>query len=168
MIVDPDFLDHWKTQMLIDSMNDSCAPLYVIRLWAHCQTRRAWEFEIPPHGVKALCRFNGDAELLDKSLQEAGFISRDKQSITVVGWYEHNASLIANWENGKKGGRPPKNNPSKTHGLPTGSPSKTHGEPIREDRMGEDTIGDKTTVPEEDYPVVDSTTGEEIGFGGGK
>jgi hypothetical protein len=141
MIVDPDFLDHWKTRMLADTLNDELAPIYVIRLWGHCQTRRSWEFDIPANGVKALCRYPGDAEILDLALQSSGFISRQDGIVTVVGWDEHNASLIANWLNGKRGGRPKKANPTKTHGLPMDNPQKTHGEPIREDRIREDKIG---------------------------
>jgi hypothetical protein len=40
MIVDPDFLDHWRTRMLVDALQDECAPMYIIRVWAHCQQRR--------------------------------------------------------------------------------------------------------------------------------
>lgn len=150
MIVDPDFLDHWKTQMLIDLLDDCSAPLCVIRLWGHCQTRRAWVFDIPPAGVKSICRFSGDAEKLDKALTECGFLMRNGAQVEIVGWDEHNASLIANWKNGKKGGRPtkdkPKSNPSKTHGLPTENPTKTHGEPIREDRIGLDKKGEEKAL----------------------
>lgn len=149
MIVDPDFLDHWKTTMLCDLLDDSSAPLCVIRLWGHCQQRRGWKFDIPAKGVKALCKYKGDAEALDQALQDCEFILRDGQSIEVIGWDEHNATLIANWENGKKGGRPPKNkpkkNPSKTHGLPMANPDQTHQEPIRCDEIGLDGIGDKNT-----------------------
>ncbi len=35
MIVEPIFLEHWKTHMLIQTLNDPCAPIYLIRLWAH-------------------------------------------------------------------------------------------------------------------------------------
>lgn len=146
MIVDPDFLDHWKTQMLIDTLDDPCAPLYVIRLWAHCQTRRGWVFDIPIAGVKSICKFAGDAEALNQALIECEFLAREDRQVTVVGWDEHNSTLIANWANGKKGGRPPKNkpkqNPSKTHGLPMANPDQTHQEPIRLDRIGLDKKGE--------------------------
>jgi hypothetical protein len=160
MIVDPDFLDHWKTTMLADTLSDPAAPLCVIRLWGHCQQRRAWKFDIPPKGLKALCRFDGDADDLDQALQDSEFITRDGISIEVVGWDEHNATLIANWNNGKKGGRPPKNkpkqNPSKTHGLANGNPPKTHGEPIREDRIGSDKSRSKALSTE----LADATSAQ--------
>ena len=40
MIIEPGFLDHWKTQMLISALEDGGAAIYVIRLWEHCQQRR--------------------------------------------------------------------------------------------------------------------------------
>ena len=142
MIIDPDMPDHWKTRMLVDLLGgDELAPLYLIRLWGHCQNRKKSEFDsLPPAAVKAICRFPGDADALDSALTECGFIERDGNELTVTGWAEHNASLVANWENGKRGGRPRKNqqdtdgkakgNPEKTHGKPSENPCKTD----REDR----------------------------------
>jgi hypothetical protein len=138
MIVDPDFLDHWKTLMLADLLGDPQAPLYVIRIWGHCQMRRQWVFDsLPPSALKALCRFDGAADKLDAALTTAGFIRRDQSgTVTVCEWEIYNASLVANWTNGKKGGRPqksreekPMGNPSVTHGLPMANPWQTHGEP---------------------------------------
>jgi hypothetical protein len=138
MIVDPDFLDHWKTLMLADLLGDPQAPLYVIRIWGHCQMRRQWVFDsLPPSALKALCRFDGAADKLDAALTTAGFIRRDQAgTVTVCEWEIYNASLVANWTNGKKGGRPqksreekPMGNPSVTHGLPMANPWQTHGEP---------------------------------------
>lgn len=153
MIVDPDFLDHWKTQMLIDSLDDPCAPIYVIRLWGHCQTRRGWVFDIPVAGIKSICKYPGDADQLNQALIECEFLHRNGKEVTVVGWDEHNSTLIANWNNGKKGGRPPKkkpmDNPEETHGLPMDNPAETREEPIRLDRIGLDEIGqDKKTSTE--------------------
>lgn len=149
MIVDPDFADHWKTRLLVDLLGDEAAPVYLLRLWAHCQNRRTSRFaNITPVALKALCRFPGAAELIESSLFSAGFIRRGAdQSLIVHQWDEYNSSLIANWENGKKGGRPKgTNNPTKTHGLPMDIPSdnprQTHAEPIekRREEKTEDTL----------------------------
>ncbi len=44
MIIDPDFPDHWKTRMLVGALNnDETAPVYLLRLWGHCQNRRQSE-----------------------------------------------------------------------------------------------------------------------------
>lgn len=161
MIVSPDFLDHWKTAMFRDALGgDPLAPTYILRLWAHCQNRKAWEFpNTPAAALRGICRASShDADLLDRALLASNFIERDGSTLLVPGWAEHNASLIAAWTNGRGGGRPKltkdgKNNPRVSDGLatgsptvadgkPTGSPTETqgqpNGEPIREDEMREE------------------------------
>lgn len=128
MIVDPDFLDHWRTGMVADAINDQMAAIYILRLWAHCQDRKSDTFVMPTAGLKAQCKCPASAEVFERALVEAGFLKRDGDTITVIGWAEKNASLIAAWENGSKGGRP-KKNPDGTHGKPTGNPSVTQHEP---------------------------------------
>ncbi|MGI9573886.1 hypothetical protein ACRYJU_07340 [Alloalcanivorax xenomutans] len=129
MIVDPDMPDHWKTRMLVDLLGgDELAPLYLIRLWGHCQNRKAWIFDgLPPAAVKAICRFSGDAKALDDALIECGFMERDEKQITVVGWEERNASMVKSWENGKRGGRP-KKSPVETEDKPEENPEETQTE----------------------------------------
>ena len=132
MIVDPDFFDHWRTRMVVDALGgDEMAPIYIMRLWAHCQNRKGDTFAIPCAGIKALCKYAGDAAVFEKALIDAEFLRRDGDSVTVEGWAERNASLLAAWENGGKGGRPkkPNENPRETHGKPTGNPTVTQREP---------------------------------------
>jgi len=145
VIIEPDFVDHWKTRMLVGLLgDDELAPVYLIRLWSHCQNRKAWVFEnMPTLALKGVCHFKGDAEAFEQALVTSGFIERDGASVRVMGWDEYNASLIANWENGKKGGRPPKQkNPTETHGLtkenPNGTQEQPVGNPIREEKIGEE------------------------------
>jgi hypothetical protein len=128
MIVDPDFFDHWRTGMVADALGDPMAPVYIMRLWAHCQERKSDSFAMPSRGLKAQCKFPGDAEVFEAALIDAGYLQRDGDTIVATGWAEKNASLLAAWGNGNKGGRP-KKNPPKTHGLPMGSPEVTHGQP---------------------------------------
>lgn len=137
MIIDPDFLDHWRTRMLVDALQgDEQAPLYLIRIWAHCQSRRAASFEMPAGGLKALCRYPGDADALEHALITSGFIARKNGTVSVPKWAEKNVKLVANWENGQKGGKP-KRNPTVTQSKPTPNQSETHSEPIREDKKEE-------------------------------
>lgn len=162
MIVDPDFLDHWRTRMLVDALGgDEMAPMYLIRLWAHCQVRHSDRFEMPPAGLKAQCRYAGDAEAFEKALADGKFIERHESDIAVLGWAEQNAALLAAWDNGNKGGRPkkPKTNPGvsdaglnghsgnqeethgfaiETHGEPNANPSETQTKPIREEKSREE------------------------------
>lgn len=166
MIVDPDFFEHWRTRMLIDALGgDQMAPMYVLRIWAHCQQRRSMEFTMSCNGLKALCRFTGNGQDLESSLIDAGFIDRNGGAIMVPKWGEHNAKLISNWKNGANGGRPkasdgnpkdteeePKENPNKTQNEPTG----THAEPIG----GEERRGDlKPTTTSDEVVVVANYAG---------
>jgi hypothetical protein len=136
VIVDPDFLDHWRTRMVVDALGDELAPIYILRLWAHCQARTSDRHAMPAAGLKAQCRAPHEAVKFEQALSEAGFVQRDGDSIVVLGWAEQNAALLAAWENGAKGGRPrkippqePSQNPRVSSGKPTGNPSVTHGEP---------------------------------------
>jgi hypothetical protein len=148
MIVDPDFFDHWRTRMVADMLKDQLAPVYIMRLWAHCQNRKGDVFDIPAAGLKALCQFSGAAQELEDALVAAEYIARDGLTVTVTGWAEKNAALLAAWENGHKGGRPKKNqnttdgqpteNPAETHGLPMANPSLTQTKPIRVDKRREE------------------------------
>lgn len=136
MIVDPDFFDHWKTKWLIDLLDgDEAAPIYLQRIWAHCQNRKETHFKpIPNSGLKAICKCPQNADKIASALFESGWLRRhEDDTIEVVGFAEKNAQLVANWENGSKGGRPRKN-PSETHQ----EPNPEMGKPIREDKRRED------------------------------
>lgn len=145
MIVDPDFCDHWKTRMLVGLLEgDEAAPVYVLRLWSHCQNRRQSSFEnLPAEAIKALCRYPGEASLVDSAMETAGFLHREGDVLHVCGWAEYNAALIAAWVNGGKGGRPSKNaekhaeiDGEKPKGKPRGSRvEKSREEKIREEDM---------------------------------
>lgn len=129
MIVDPDFLDHWRTGWLIDELGgDKFAPFYLLRLWGHCQTRKATRFDIPPQGLKGICKAECAASDLERALITCGYLAREGETVEVLKWAEQNASLLAAWENGGKGGRP-KKNPRETHGKPPGNPQATDRRP---------------------------------------
>lgn len=117
MIIEPDFLDHWKTQMLIGLTHDKSSPLLVIRLWAHCHQRKAWIFpEMSNEALKAVCRWEGEADRLRGLLTECGFLDKESECIRVHEWEVVNYVMVRNWTNGKSGGRPPKpsHNPTET------------------------------------------------------
>lgn len=150
MIVEPDFLSHWKTRMLIDLLNDPCAPMCVISLWSHAQNRKIDRFEgLSNAALKAIAGFSGDASLLKKSLIESGFLEVDGEALIIHGFRERNAKLFSNWNNGKSGGRGSKNgeptdnrtetqteptddssdSPTETQAKPKGKPNRTHNKP---------------------------------------
>lgn len=139
MIVEPDFPDHWKTQLLIQLTGSAAAPLLVIRLWAHCQQRKAWHFaDMSNEALAAVCRWTDAPERLRKYLEDSGFIERNTGPGTVIvhEWDLVNAQLVRNWRNGPKGGRP------KTQEKPRGNPTLTDREDREEkiDRRREDRL----------------------------
>lgn len=126
MIVEPDFPDHWKTQLLIQLTGEPAAPMLVIRLWAHCQQRKAWRFtstDMPDEALAAVCRWTGEPKRLREHLTAARFLDRGEDGeIVVHQWDEVNATLVRNWGNGAKNALrfKPSGNPSDTHMTPTG------------------------------------------------
>jgi|GEM_PF-3922869 len=137
MIVQPDFLDHWKTQLLIETLEDPTAPLYVIRLWAHCQNRKTHRFpRVNPAITKAICKASKHApDVFENAMVECGFIRIEDGDVVAHDWEHVNASLIAAWVNGKKGGRPKE----KTHGLtlpkPRANPNETDKSRVDKSRL---------------------------------
>ena len=142
MIVEIDFLEHWKTRLLVRLLGTESAPLHVIRLWAHCQSRKTDRFaDWKPAVLASVCRWEGDAQIFwDAMLQT--FCRMEGEDLVAHDWAEANKSLIAAWENGGKGGRPRK---AKPMGYPADNqpvnpdassvnPQVTHGVTDREDR----------------------------------
>jgi hypothetical protein len=120
MIVEPDFLDHWKTRQLVEVTADPASPLLVLRLWAHCQHRKTSRFPgLTDAALSAICRWKQKPEQLRAILIETGFITYENGSIVVHDWEVTNRILVSAWTNGRFGGRPRKKKPT---GIPTGKP----------------------------------------------
>lgn len=120
MIIEPDFLDHWKTRLLMRLLDTEAAPNYVIRLWSHCQTRKTNIFpEWSPVILSSVCRWPGDADVFWSAMLQT-FCRIEDGHLVAHQWDEVNAGLICSWSNGAKGGRPKK---------PTGNP-RVNPEPI--------------------------------------
>jgi len=112
------------------------APLHIIRLWSHCQTRKTNRFpDWNPEILSAVCKWGGDANAFWSAiLQTFGRI--EDGCFVAHQWDEVNSSLIASWSNGGKGGRPkkPTDNPRVNPELNQVNPQITHGVTDREDR----------------------------------
>lgn len=160
--------------MVVDMLGgDALAPMYIMRLWAHCQNRKGVTFAIPPSGIKALCHFAGDAAALEEALIAAEYLVRDGAQVTIVGWAQKNAQLIAAWENGSRGGRPrkepatipqesvgdPEDNQTETKDKPLGNPRET--DKRREDKKEEEPIGSLSASPPETGQLSLDASGEE-------
>lgn len=136
MIVEPDFLDHWKTRLLVRLLNTETAPLYVIRIWAHCQSRKTHRFTgWNPDVLASVCRWVSDSQTLWDAMGKT-FLVIEGDTVTAHDWDNVNASLISSWENGKKGGRPKtsQSTPPKPNENPPVNPPKTDLVSDREDR----------------------------------
>lgn len=122
VIVQPNFLDHWKTRLLQSELGDDpLAPTYILRIWGHCQEQKTHRFpKLSAPALAAICCFKTSPEQLWLAMQTAGFIEVKNTTVEVHEWDKYNSGLITSWSNGKKGGRPKK---------PTGIPRATHGKP---------------------------------------
>jgi len=152
MIIEPDFLDHWKTRLLMRLLETDAAPNYVIRLWPHCQTRKTNTFpEWSPVILSSVCRWPGDADLFWSAMLQT-FCRVEDGYLIAHQWDEVNASLIAAWSNGGKGGRPkkPTGNPRVNPEPNQVNPQLTHGVTDREDREEKT---EKTLAPKSPWEV---------------
>lgn len=138
MIVQPDFLKHFKTQALVKVSRWEAAPLAVLRLWAHCQVSRRWQFpNMTPEQLAALCEWQDHKPACHTALLKAGFIKRmEGGGFEAHQWDEQNSRLVHNWKQGPNGGRPKKQggkgpkkgengNPQETQGFSSNNPAKT-------------------------------------------
>lgn len=172
MIVQPDFLDHWKTRELIERTGNPAAPLAIIRLWTHCQHRMAWEFEgMDAARLSAVCHWEGNAKKFFDIMRRVGFINVTDTGIAVHDWDRVNASLIAAWNNGRLSkGRPrktpPENNPRDTHGIthgiPMDNPRKTQSKVEKNRLEGNREDTDKRADPAGVKQVAPEKTRKEI------
>ena len=107
MIIEPGFLDHWKTQALIKATDDPASPLMLIRLWEYCQQRKTSRFrKLSDQALSAICRWNGPENQLRRILTDTGWILTDNEVLIVHDWESSNRLLVSAWKNGNKGGRP--------------------------------------------------------------
>jgi hypothetical protein len=126
MIIQPDFLTHWKVQALSGSIGRLEAITALLALWGHCQNSRAYVFKFTLPMLAGICRYQGDATTLKQALLDCQLLDElPAGEFEVHGWAEKNASLLTSWENGSKGGRPAKNprvNPNSNSGNPHDNP----------------------------------------------
>jgi len=142
MIIETDFLDHWKTRLIVRLLATESAPLHIIRLWSHCQTRKTNRFpDWNPEILSAVCKWGGDANLFWSAMMQT-FGRVEDGCFVAHQWDEVNSSLIASWSNGSLGGRPkkPKANPrvnpqDNPRVNPEVIPQVTHGVTDREEKI---------------------------------
>jgi len=133
-------------------LDTDAAPNYVIRLWSHCQTRKTNTFpEWSPVILSSVCQWPGDADVFWSAMLQT-FCRVEDGYLIAHQWDEVNASLIAAWSNGGKGGRPkkPTGNPRVNPEPNQVNPQLTHGVTDREDREEKT---EKTLAPKSPWEV---------------
>jgi hypothetical protein len=143
MIIEPDFFEHWKTKALVELTKRPESPLWVMRLWAHCQTRKAWRFhDLPDIAIKSICGVTAeiDPAAWVSALTQCRFIAKDGDTWEVHDWKKHNAGLVANWKNGSR----PKKKRATSHGQAPDKPPQSQLQIGSTDRLEGLDRGDKT------------------------
>jgi hypothetical protein len=165
MIVQPNFLEHWKTRLLVKITKDPVAPLAVIRLWAHCQHSKRNEFpEMTPAQLASICHWEIRKPACHVAMIKAGFVDKlTPKGFAAHQWNEHNAQLIQKWHAGEKGGRPPKSENANELGQnekPTDNRPITGTKPdkTRPDQTKSDMIEETKPNQTEQTPAVAAFT----------
>jgi hypothetical protein len=147
MIIQPDFLTHWKVQALSGIIGRAEALTALLSLWGHCQNSRTCIFQFSLPMLAGICQYQGDASQLRQAMLDCRLIDlHENGQYEVHGWAEKNASLIANWTNGTKSKNPRPTHgkamasPPETHGQSTDNPAETHGPPMGPPIEGRDRL----------------------------
>lgn len=155
MIIDPDFFEHWKTKALIELTQRPESPLWVQKLWAHCQTRKTWEFrDLSALALKSICGVTAPIapDEWKRMLSEAGFVRENGKKLIVHDWEKHNASLVQRWESGNRPKQ--KRSGSGAQAEPKRLASDREDRYDRVDRIGGKGLKPRPTLPEvEAYAV---------------
>jgi hypothetical protein len=104
MIVDPYFLDHPKTRVIVAKLGrDEKAPLYLLRLWGYCQITKKTCIENDADLLATICQYKGHADvLLDAMVTSKWLDANENGSLEVHGFAEWNRGMIVLRENIKR------------------------------------------------------------------
>lgn len=101
MILETDFVDHWKTQRLVYICGPD-AVLCLLRIWSYCQQRKRWQFDGAQASIiEWIGKWNGEKGLLLATLKEVGFIDEEEDGEFSMHDFENvNGKMVSNWANG--------------------------------------------------------------------
>jgi hypothetical protein len=162
MKIDPGLPRHPKTRKLARrlSVGTGEAVVYLLNLWGHCQQAKSVDgvLRLDAEDLATACDApdNQDPDDLERALIESRWLTREGETVTVLGWVKHNGSLIQRWKAGRSGGRPPKEN----RPAPEKQPDKNRAET---GRLSGDEPSDKPSVEPPDQPGTNRPGGL-IGF----
>ena len=128
MKIDPGFLDHWKTELLIESLGPA-GVVAVMRLWGRAQIDRKWNgLDLNPKRLAIKTKWKADENLLWSILTDTDAPWLDEAedgTWSIHGFDEHQKQVIHLWEAGKRGGRPKGKKPTPKKGKTYTSPSSS-------------------------------------------
>ena len=103
MIVQPDFPDHWKTDLLVRTTRSEGAVRCLLRFWSHCQNRRKWEFEnLNPQMLAAICKWEGDPQTFWDAMT-ATFLDVQGDYVVAQEWEANQLSANSQLDRRNKG-----------------------------------------------------------------
>jgi hypothetical protein len=110
MIVRPGIYRHWKYRKLSSLSGFEYPIVWLTKLWGHCEEQRRCTLPADPDQLAGICEYPGpsDSRTFTDWLIQSGFLDFINGEYQVHQWNEYNRTLINSWNNGAKGGRPPK------------------------------------------------------------
>jgi len=111
MKLDPGFINHWKTERLIEQLGPE-GLVVILRIWGQAQIRREWRgLQITAKRLAMETKWKGDANHLLSVLTDPDapwLDAKDDGTFAIHGFEEHQRQVIHLWSAGGKGGRPKK------------------------------------------------------------
>jgi hypothetical protein len=99
MILETDFLTHWKFEALCGVIGDAKAFRALIRLWTHAQVRKQWVFPLDALKLASICGVREDMEgFWEHMTGRAGWVeAKGGGWFELRGWANINRSMIQAW-----------------------------------------------------------------------
>jgi hypothetical protein len=138
MIIQSDFLTHWKVHALSGIIGRAEALTALLALWGHCQNSRTYVFEFTLPMLAGICQYQGNAATLHQAMLDCRLLDPlEDGKYEVHGWAEKNASYVSCWANGAKGGtkKNPSATPNASQGIPSATPNNPMGNPSATHRV---------------------------------
>lgn len=114
MKLDPGFINHWKTELLVSKLGPD-GVLVILRLWGNAQIKREYSgLQLTPKRLALETKWLQDENHLWEVLTnpDAPWLDQEPGGTWQIhGFAEHQHQVVKLWENGKKGGRPKKESP---------------------------------------------------------
>ena len=111
MKLDPGFINHWKTQHLLDELGGD-GLVALLRLWGQAQIKREWKgLNLNPKRLAMETKWKANENHLFSVLTnpEAPWLDLNEDgTYDIHGFEEHQKQVIHLWKQGGRGGRPKK------------------------------------------------------------